>query len=587
MKLSKLYCNNKDFKTIKFKDKFNIIVGYGNKLSENDSHNLGKTSIINLIDYMLLKDIKKSKEHFLIKKEEFFKDYIFFLELKYDENLYVTIKREVNNKKVSLKKHNLEDQNFILEEEWDFENISLAEAKKNLNDLFSYDVKSNFRKFLKFILRTQKDYDFKFKKNEVKDIQWKPYVMEMLGYNLNDFNELYKIRAEKEELEKQLSEYKDDYFKELEEKKNVKEICENKIAELENLVKNYDYYKIDDNVNDELINKINNEISKLNKEKYNLSFDIENIKKNINYNINTLDILELQEIYKEVKIYFGDSLKKDYNALLEFNKQISKERVENLKKLLTLKEKELEKVNAMLIEKNREQHKFFKILEANKTVAKILLHNEELNKYKLKYTELSKELEYMEKNIQKNQSLKDKINSLNTLLSKTNLEITSNKNLLKKAISDNFSKYTKKIFFDSEGKISIYSNSEGFPEMDIKLYSTANGQITAEDNGNNYNKHIKCCFDLSIIIGYKEEKKRYFQFAFHDGSIEASDNKLKINFIDLVTELCEKYDIQYITTAIYDEISEKDVFDKIDERNIILKLDDSEDYSGTLFGKRF
>ena len=59
------------------------------------------------------------------------------------------------------------------------------------------------------------------------------------------------------------------FFKELEEKKNVKEICENKIAELENLVKNYDYYKIDDNVNDELINKINNEISKLNKEKYN------------------------------------------------------------------------------------------------------------------------------------------------------------------------------------------------------------------------------------------------------------------------------------------------------------------------------
>ena len=34
--------------------------------------------------------------------------------------------------------------------------------------------------------------------------------MEMLGYNLNDFNELYKIRAEKEELEKQLSEYKDE-----------------------------------------------------------------------------------------------------------------------------------------------------------------------------------------------------------------------------------------------------------------------------------------------------------------------------------------------------------------------------------------
>ena len=126
MKLNKLYCNNNDFKVVMFKEELNIIVGYGNKLSENDSHNLGKTSVIKLIDYMLLKDISRDPEHFLSKKKEFFKDYTFFLEIEYGEGLYLTIKREVKNTKVSLKKHNLKHQNFIEEKNWDFEKSSLT-----------------------------------------------------------------------------------------------------------------------------------------------------------------------------------------------------------------------------------------------------------------------------------------------------------------------------------------------------------------------------------------------------------------------------------------------------------------------------
>ena len=587
MKLNKLYCNNNDFKVVMFKEELNIIVGYGNKLSENDSHNLGKTSVIKLIDYMLLKDISRDPEHFLSKKKEFFKDYTFFLEIEYGEGLYLTIKREVKNTKVSLKKHNLKHQNFIEEKNWDFENISINKAKKEVNNLLEFSVKSNFRKFLKFILRTQKDYDFKFKKNEVKDIDWKPYIMELFGYNFDNYNNLFKFKSEKEEIEKQLSEYNDDYFEELNEKRNMKDIYETKINELEKLVKEYNCFKIDDTVNDELVKQINCDIAKLNKKKYNLSFDIENMKKSIKNNMNTLDLEDLEEIYKEVKIYFGDFLKKDYNSLIEFNKQISKERIDNLKNILFSKEKELEEINALLEEKNKEQKKLFKILETNKTFEKVLFHNDELNKYKLRYTDLANELKYMESNIKKNQELKEKINKINELISKVNSEMESNENLLKQSILDKFSYYTKRIFFDSEGKISIYLNKDGFPAIDMKLYSTANGEVTAEDSGNNYNKHIKCCFDLSVIIGYIENKKKYFNFVFHDGSIEASDNKLKIAYINLIKDLCKEFKIQYITTTIYDEIAQKDVFEKIDEKNIILKLNDAEDYSGTLFGKRF
>lgn len=587
MKLNKLYCNDSDFKTVIFKDKLNVIVGYGSKLTENDSHNLGKTTVINLIDYMLLKDISSDKVHILKKKKDFFKNYIFFLEIEYNQGLYLTIKREVINSKISIKKHNVKYQNFIDEKEWDYDKISLKKAKEILNSLLSYDVKSNYRKFLKFILRTQKDYDFKFKKNEVKDIDWKPYIMEMLGYKYDEFYKLFDLRTQKEELSKQLSEYKDNYFEELDEKRNIKEIYESKITELEKLVEDYDYYKIDDSVNSELINEINNEISLLNKRKYNLSFDISNIKKNLSYTLNTLDISELEDIYREAKIYFGDSLKKDYKSLIKFNEQISKEREKNLKKLLESKERELKEINILLVEKNQVQKKCFEILETNKAVKKIILHNNELNSYKLKYAKLSSELDAMEKNIKNNQTLKTKTNELNELLSKISVEIAKNENLLRRRISEDFSNYTKEILFDSEAKLSVFCNRDGYPEMDMKVYSIAKGEVTAEDNGNNYNKHIKCCFDLSIITAYKTNNKNYFKFVFHDGSIEASDNKLKISFINLVEKLCDLYNIQYITTTIYDEISQENIFNKIGEENIILKLNDSEDYSGTLFGKRF
>lgn len=586
MKLSKLYCNDKNFKTIEFKSGFNAIIGYGNKLNKNDSHNLGKTSIIKLIDYMLLKEVSKDKDHFLNKKEDFFKGYEFFLEIE-SNNSFFTIKRTVGSNKVSIKKHDIKYQNFVNEEEWDIKDLTLTKAKKEIDIILNFDIESNYRKFLKFILRTQKDYDFVFRKHEVKDKDWKPYIMEMLGYNFKNFEEVFKLKGEKEKIKEQLSDYSDSYFEKLAEKKDIKEIYESKIKELEEEVGKYDYYKIDESVNDDLIKKINIQISQLNKIKYNLTFDIESIKSSLNTGINTLDLEEIGNIYSEVSIYFNETLKKDYQSLLKFNQQISKERIENLNKVLVEKEKELEKVNLELINKNKEQKKYFEILENNKIISKILLHNNKLNDYKIKYAEVAKELEIMENNIQKNQKLKEKDIEINDLVKKINLEIDGNKNLLKENISNNFIEYTKNIFFDSEGRISIYKNKEGFPEIEMKMYSLVSGKVTAEDSGNNYNKHMKCCFDLAVIIGYILAQKNYFKFVFHDGSIESSDNKLKVAFLNLINELCEKYNIQYITTAIFDEISNKEVFDKITDKNIILKLDDSIDYSGTLFGKRF
>lgn len=583
MKLSKLYCNDKRFKTVYFKEGFNLILGSVNNKNKNDTHNLGKTTLVEIINYMLL---KKNTHFFSGKtKEEIFKGFEFFLEVELDKS-FVTIKRSVKNPKISLQVHNEKNQNFIDFENWDFKDIKLDIAKNELNKLFNFNLKSDYRNFLKFILRTQEDYGFDFRKNELADIQWKPYIMELFGYGYKTTYEMLKLRKEKEDIAAQLSDYNDKYFRELEEKKSIQKIYEEKIKLLKSDLEKYNYDKIDKSITDELVKNILNEISRLNTIRYNLEYDIQNIRQNIDKEINTMDISEIEMLYKEAKVYFGKDIIKDYKDLIKFNEQISKERIKSLNNILEEKEKRLVRIEEELKKKNEEQKNAIKILENNNMILKILSHNDELKKYELEEAKISRELEIMQKNIDLKEREEQIITDINKCANEIRKNFNSNTNILSENIKKLFSEYTNKVLYDLRGDILLYPNLNGYPDFKINLYSVKSGKVTAENDGNSYNKHIKCCLDLSIVTGYIQSDEKFFKFLFHDASIEALDLRLKKSYLELVKDLCSKYKIQYITTAIYDEISDKEIYDFI-EQDIILKLDDSEDYSGTLFGFRF
>lgn len=583
MKLSKLYCNDKRFKTVYFKEGFNLILGSVNNKNKNDTHNLGKTTLVEIINYMLL---KKNTHFFSGKtKEEIFKGFEFFLEVELDKS-FVTIKRSVKNPKISLQVHNEKNQNFIDFENWDFKDIKLDIAKNELNKLFNFNLKSDYRNFLKFILRTQEDYGFDFRKNELADIQWKPYIMELFGYGYKTTYEMLKLRKEKEDIAAQLSDYNDKYFRELEEKKSIQKIYEEKIKLLKSDLEKYNYDKIDKSITDELVKNILNEISRLNTIRYNLEYDIQNIRQNIDKEINTMDISEIEMLYKEAKVYFGKDIIKDYKDLIKFNEQISKERIKSLNNILEEKEKRLVRIEEELKKRNEEQKNAIKILENNNMILKILSHNDELKKYELEEAKISRELEIMQKNIDLKEREEQIITDINKCANEIRKNFNSNTNILSENIKKLFSEYTNKVLYDLRGGILLYPNLNGYPDFKINLYSVKSGKVTAENDGNSYNKHIKCCLDLSIVTGYIQSDEKFFKFLFHDASIEALDLRLKKSYLELVKGLCSKYKIQYITTAIYDEISDKEIYDFI-EQDIILKLDDSEDYSGTLFGFRF
>lgn len=69
MKLVKIYAN-KPFKGTRFNPGFNVILGEirEKKKLDKDSHNLGKSLIIDVIDFLLLKGI--TKKHFFEKRRD-------------------------------------------------------------------------------------------------------------------------------------------------------------------------------------------------------------------------------------------------------------------------------------------------------------------------------------------------------------------------------------------------------------------------------------------------------------------------------------------------------------------------------------
>jgi uncharacterized protein YydD (DUF2326 family) len=138
MKISKIYANNENFKTIVFDKGINFI------LSNEDG--VGKSSLFKLIDFCLLGD-KSFLGH------EYFKDYIFYIELQIAASRYITIKRPiVGGKNIELK---ITKQKSMLLDEKDFNKKgSLGVAKSFFENKVNYSI-NKFRTYITYFLRDE------------------------------------------------------------------------------------------------------------------------------------------------------------------------------------------------------------------------------------------------------------------------------------------------------------------------------------------------------------------------------------------------------------------------------------------------
>jgi len=603
MQLSKLYTNQPSFKSIRFNlNGLNVI--YAEVKSElkekKNSHDLGKTKLAELIDFLFLKEI--DKKHFLLKirksGQSIFGDYIFYLEVYLNPGQYLTIQRGVSeNTKISLSIHDESTAGFTAPSFWLHEKLAIKKAKSALSDLFAldffHDENYSFRKAISYSIRKQDDFKDVYKLNKFsagKDIDWKPFMFSLLGFN----GDLLRLKYENDIKIYKIKEFvvnlKKEYSVKIEDRDMIvaeRSIIQDEYEEIEQLLDRFNFYKQDKRLIKNGVEKIETEISERNGLSYQLNFEIDKLQSSIKNNF-SFNIEKVKKVFQETETYFPERLGSDYEDLIEFNQKITTERNKLLRNTVEVKMRELLNTNIKLFDCNGQRESLLTDLTNSDTFFKFKTHQKALVKVEGQPVKFQEKLDGIDKMISKELEvdiLKGDIKSTTERLKSVFQRTDENENF--EAIRRNFNNFYKSIMDENAllfWNINKESNVDFIPPR-VKLKQNRN-EDTAKDEGNTYMKLLCVAFDMAILATYNNES--YYRFVYHDDVLSQQDNGIKTRFLSLTKDLLKSYGFQYILSVIKSDLP-ADGDDKVIEfgsQDIVLNLHDK-DPSSTLFGLEF
>ena len=582
MKLSQLY-SNKSFKNTRFNDGINLVLAKVTKRLDRskDSHNLGKTTLIGVIDFMLLKEIDQS--HIFIQYQSKFTGYIFYLELLLNSGQYLTIRRSVDAPTKIGFKLNDTSVNLLNEDGWDM--FAIKNAKAELEKYLAFDILNTwgYRKSVTYFLRSQKDYNDVFQLEKFKSgkhVNWKPFLFDLLGFNGALLTEKYSIDDEIENQKAFIARIKKQYSVESEEVDKIKgaiELNRSEQKELQEQIDSFNFYQQERNLNKEVIEDIEKNISELNTIEYNLDYDLEKAKESLS-NKGSFDIDQLKKIYEEVNVFFPTNLVKDYKSLEEFNKRITEERNKYLNEKISQLSKQLKQIRQDLLRYDEKRNKALAVLKDKDSFRKFKTYQVELSKVEGEIARLEEKLTSIDRIAVLNEQTKQLTENLDSLIKQIGSQITSADNKIYPEIRRIFHNIFKYIF-NTPALVYIEPNKNGNIEFRVEVTKDNEIDITAESKGNTYQKMLCISFDLAVLVAY--HKHSFYRFVYHDGALEGLDNRKKANFINLIRDYCLRHNLQYIFTSIQDDIP-SDLMKTFTNDEICLTLDDSGD-TGKLF----
>lgn len=592
MKLSKIYSNKDEiFKPIYFNEGFNVIYGKVRrpKETDKDSHNLGKTLLIHLIDFLLLKELKEG--HFLYDNEETFRGFEFYLEILLNSGKYLTIKRCVdNNTKICFKTHDDKFQDFknLGDKQWDCSGVPIRKAVDKLNSYLDLDSIAPwpYRKGVSYFLRTQSDYQdvFQISKFSIGEhSEWKPYLAKLLGFDDSLLKEKYELDKTIESREEYKAEYEKTLTTKAEEYDKLKGAIEIKQREIKEAYENIDkfnFYEKELSINRELVEQVEIEISSFNDQVYNMKYEIEKIQEALETKVN-FDLNEVKQIFGETQTYFPDKLTKSYEDLIKFNENISSERNKRLKERLQALKQGQDSVCEQLRDLNSKRENFLRILRGEDTFDKFKLLQKNMVQQETDLVRLQSQLETLDSVAIIQREIDGYEQKRKDLVNKINDQVKAGASLYSD-IRNDFNKIIKSVLSIS-ALLSIKLNTFGNLDFSADIvHDEKTLEVTSEGRGTTYKKLLCAAFDLAVLKNYS--KSSFFRFVYHDGILEGLDNRKKNNFLKLVREYCDSYGLQYILTVITADLP-RDENDKIIEfkkEEIIRELND-EGQEGRLF----
>lgn len=560
MRLSSLYCNLAAiFPRIDFKDGINVILGEI-RVPENrkkDTHNLGKSTLGILIDYCLLRD-RDRDELFMHQHEEVFKDFEFFLEFEQYNGGFVTIRRCVRAPtKISLVRHAIGRSDFtgLPDEGWDHTRIPLNTAKEVLDDMLSFSPSLGVREAISYSLRLQRDYVDVFrplKWSRSADRQWKPVVMHFLGLDGKRTDKVYELTESVELLAKKARQLKAaarggpngrgagkkkhdlDWLRGvLRERSLEQEAAEREMEQLQ-------FAHHDARESEHLTRDIEQRIAELNQRRYSLQMSAQRIKASLAEQV-AFDVEKLRSLYADAQIYLSEQLVRDYDQLLRFNREITEERNDYLKREAAEIDTELKDINANLELLDARRSEILQGLRTEDSVERYRSLREEIRRRHVEVSNLERRVAQFQEANEAEKELQENQEELAHATAALRAEIHASPAVYQR-VQQLFSSLVRSVT-DKGAVLSTQLNAKGNPEFSAEILSVA-GDVTSEADGNTYRRLLCIAFDVAVLQA--RDGAGFVRWCFHDGLLETLDDRKKY----LLVEALKATGLQQIITAI-------------------------------------
>ncbi|MBV9868746.1 MAG: DUF2326 domain-containing protein [Abitibacteriaceae bacterium] len=592
MKLSALYANKADiFPPIKFHEGFNVVFARvkNPKIKEKDSHNLGKTFLITVIDFCLLAEA--DKHHPFKIHSEVFKDFVFYLEIKTHSGHYVTVRRLVEGRNpvsIHVSHSPNTDLTRLFEPSWTYADLPLTKAIKQLNDLLDLSAIApyNYRKGLGYILRRQTDYDelfriSKFSRSADKD--WKPFLAQIIGFNHAIIDRKYELDETVDKLKLRQQTIEEEAGSTSEEYDEVKGLLEIRSSTLEGLRTELDQFSfrgVEAVINEDLVSNIESNIANLNRRRYTIDYELTEIAKSLETGFE-FDLNRVQQVFAEAQLELPQALVHSYKEVIELNRRMSDGRKERLHKLRDKLERERAEIENLITDLDSERTAALAILEEKQTLEKYRKIQRRFSQQEAQVIVLQQRLADLDRaaNIQKDidtqrQKVNDAIQEIRESVRHDNSTYT--------AIRTTFSRCVERVL-NVQALLSVSVNQEGNLDFNVRtLDPEMSGRETSEGAGASYKKILCACFDIAVVGVYAS--KPFYHFLYHDGIFEGLDNRKKVNLLNLIRDITINQKIQYILTVIDSDLprDERDMKLLFTQEEIVRELHDEGD-SGRLF----
>lgn len=593
MRLSKLYCNKPDlFGPIQFAPGLNVVVAEI-RLPQNqskDTHNLGKTTLGRVIDFCLLKGADQN--FFLVKHQDVFAGFIFFLEVELLDGSFVTIRRGVDaTSKSWFKLHNQRWSDFtsMPDGEWDHSKLPFDKALKLLDGILDLRDLSpwSYRKLVGYLLRSQSDYQdvFQLSKFKGKDADWKPFLAQVLGFDAERIVAHYAREVDLDAALHEESIVQRELGGSVEDLSKIEGMLLLKTREADDqraMLDRFDFQRIDAQKTRLLVDDLDTTISALNADRYGLSHNRQKIACSLEDDEVLFDTSQATALFAEAGVVFAGQLKKDFDQLIAFNRAITEERRDYLLDELQEVDDTLKSIEADLTRLDGERQQALVFLADEDSLAKYKHASDELVTLRADIVALERQreslrrLQVLRKSIR---VLEDEALQLRAAVEEDVEGQNADHSSLFSEIRVLFGGIVKNVI-DRTAVLSVSPNKKGHLDFGAEIRGET-GRPSSADAGNTYRKLLCIALDLAILRA--RINGRCSRFVFHDGVFESLDDRKKERLLVVMREYADA-GVQQIITLIDSDLPSRGAGMQpvFSDDEIVLRLHD-EGNAGRLF----